>query len=701
MKKAAVIFLAFFIVAIPVTLKAQDEIDPWYTLSLGAKGGYIMPLGEHAESLEGGINASIFMNYNPRFFNNFLIQPEFMFSSFQGKTNKDISSNFFSLGLNASYSVPILNWLEINATAGGGYYFNSVMKKNVEEGSASNPYVKGFLGVDFIISSHFDMSVGASYLNYLSATDPMSTLIIMATGNYRFGQSPEEMGYDWSLEINEISINPLFSAMYKYYETEPAGKLKISNVSNKDLKNVKAAVHVKDYMDYPTPSKVVDVLKAGESVDIDLHMLFNMKVLSVTEDTPLTANVSINYLVAERDYTKEESTTFKLYNRNAMTWSDDRKLAAFITPKDPPGKVFARSVIQQYQDEKINVLNQNLQSAMEIFDALGVYGLAYIPDPKTPFTKFSEQKDAVDYIQYPRETLRFKTGDCDDMVALYSSLLENIGISTALVTIPGHIFMMFDTGVSKYDYREITEDRGMLIEKGDNVWIPVEVTLAGETFMRAWQEGARQYNKTLVNNQDVGIFPTAEAWNEFVPVTLEDWGWEPDVPQKGQIAELYDKDVKLLVGSELNQKVKEIKDEIAQDPRNAKLYNKLGITYGRYGKYDDAIEALKKAIQLNTGYASAYNNLGNVHYLIGRYEEALSYYTKALNYNESPLILINIAKTVHKMGDYEKAQTYYLSAVKKDKRFEKKYAYLGMGSGTELRASDRAKIDVMVEWAYQ
>ena len=72
MKKAAFIFLAFFMVAIPVTLKAQDEIDPWYTLSLGAKGGYIMPLGEHAESLEGGINASIFMNYNPRFFNNFL-----------------------------------------------------------------------------------------------------------------------------------------------------------------------------------------------------------------------------------------------------------------------------------------------------------------------------------------------------------------------------------------------------------------------------------------------------------------------------------------------------------------------------------------------------------------------------------------------------------------------------------------------------
>ena len=82
-------------------------------------------------------------------------------------------------------------------------------------------------------------------------------------------------------------------------------------------------------------------------------------------------------------------------------------------------------------------------------------------------------------------------------------------------------------------------------------------------------------------------------------------------------------------------------------------------------------------------------------------EEALSQYMKALDYNQSPLILINIAKTVHKMGNYEEAKTYYLSAVKKDKRFEQKYAYLGMGAATELRASDRAKIDIMVEWDYQ
>jgi len=310
-------------------------------------------------------------------------------------------------------------------------------------------------------------------------------------------------------------------------------------------------------------------------------------------------------------------------------------------------------------------------------------------------SQFSEQKNAIDYIQYPRETLRFKTGDCDDMVALYCSLLENIGISTALITVPGHIFMMFDTGVSKYDYREITEDRGMFIEKNNNIWIPVEITRAGNPFMRAWQETSRQCNESVINNEKIGIYPTAEAWKEYVPVTLEDWGWEPDFPQKDQIAELYDKDIEFLVGRELDQKVRQIKKEIEKSPNNDKLYNKLGITYGRYGRYEEAIyeEAIKtlgKAIKLNSKYASAYNNLGNVYYLMAKYEEALSYYMKALDYNQSPLVLINIVKTLQKVGDYTKAQSHYLSAVKKDKRFEKKYAYLGMGTTTELRASDRS-----------
>jgi len=133
----------------------------------------------------------------------------------------------------------------------------------------------------------------------------------------------------------------------------------------------------------------------------------------------------------------------------------------------------------------------------------------------------------------------------------------------------------------------------------------------------------------------------------------------------------------------------------------AKLYNKLGVTYARYGKYKDALKNLEKAISLDRAYFSAYNNLGNVYYLTGKYEEALGYYKKALDYSDNALILINVAKALYKLGNYENAKTYYLSAVKKKSSFKNKYAYLEMGTKqTEIRASDRARIDTMVEWDY-
>ncbi|GEM_PF-1015628 len=702
MKRTIVTIVIMLILLVPLTLFAR-EVKPHYTLTLGGRGGYSMLTGEQKDVLKNGINVNIFMNYNPHLINNFFIQPELMYSRFGFQTAQQKVLSYYSVGVNASYNVPLLKFLELNVLGGGGYYFNRIVEENILQARSSNPYYKAGAGVDVVLTYNFNLNAGVSYINYLSAEANTPTMTIHGCGNYRFGKNPDEVGYDRSIEIGDVQIQPLFSALYKFYETSPAGKVRVTNVTkNKTVRNIKASVTVKDYMDYPTTSKAVPEIKPGESVEIDLFMLFNKNVLTVTEDTPLSAKVSVNYLVAERDYTKEESLTFKLYNRNAMTWSDDRKLSSFITPKDTPVKVFARSVVQQYKNESINVLNQNLQSAAQIFDALGSYELAYVPDPRTPFTELSQSANAIDYIQYPRETLRFKSGDCDDMTALYCALLENVGISTALVTIPGHIFMMFDTGVSRYDYREISEDRGMFVEKGETIWLPVEVTLAGKTFLAAWQEGAKQYNKTMTQNQPIGIYPTAEAWQLFVPVTLEEFGWEPEVPSKSSIATLYDKDIENLVGRELTDSVAKIEEEIRKSPKDHKLYNKLGVTYARYGKYDTAVRQLQKAVELKDDYYAAYNNIGNVHYLQGEYEKALASYKKASRYSDSPLILINMAKAIFKLGEYDEAKSYYLSAVKRDDRYEKKYAYLAMGTGEgDLRASDRTKIDTAVEWSYE
>jgi len=53
------------------------------------------------------------------------------------------------------------------------------------------------------------------------------------------------------------------------------------------------------------------------------------------------------------------------------------------------------------------------------------------------------------------------------------------------------------------------------------------------------------------------------------------------------------------------------------------------------GKMDLAIEALKKAIELDKKYASPYNHLGAVYFELGRHSEALEQFEKAIHANKS------------------------------------------------------------------
>ncbi len=65
-----------------------------------------------------------------------------------------------------------------------------------------------------------------------------------------------------------------------------------------------------------------------------------------------------------------------------MIWDDPRKLSSFITPKDTSVTSFARNVIGLFRHARFKFMNKNLQSAIQIFDALEFLGevTQHIPD---------------------------------------------------------------------------------------------------------------------------------------------------------------------------------------------------------------------------------------------------------------------------------------------------------------------------------
>jgi O-antigen biosynthesis protein len=65
-------------------------------------------------------------------------------------------------------------------------------------------------------------------------------------------------------------------------------------------------------------------------------------------------------------------------------------------------------------------------------------------------------------------------------------------------------------------------------------------------------------------------------------------------------------------------------------------YYELAIQGAELGKHEEAIEYLKKVIELNPNFSKAYQSLGNAHYNLRKYGEALSYYRKAFELKPEP-----------------------------------------------------------------
>jgi hypothetical protein len=144
-----------------------------------------------------------------------------------------------------------------------------------------------------------------------------------------------------------------------------------------------------------------------------------------------------------------------VYHRNALSWDDDRRAASFVSSRDGAARFFARyvaSIVDGIPADTLpaNGLPRNVQYAAALFEALAAYGISYVIDPASSFVEMSEDAAALDSLNYPYQTLYYRGGDCDDLSILYCAMLEALGVDTAFITIPGHIYAAFDAGG---DYR--------------------------------------------------------------------------------------------------------------------------------------------------------------------------------------------------------------------------------------------------------
>ena len=255
-------------------------------------------------------------------------------------------------------------------------------------------------------------------------------------------------------------------------------------------------------------------------------------MLSVAEKTNSKANIIVEYYRLGKRYSIETPVTIPIYNPNAMSWDDDRRAAVFVSANNSCALEFAKYVASAVRNSMSSKRNENLQLAQAVFGALSEYGMRYVVDPSSSYSA-NVGTTSIDFLQFPHQTLKFKAGDCDDLSILYCSLLESLGIESAFITVPGHIYAAFCLDISEEEGRKIYGDDEAIFHDG-RTWIPVEVTMTQDSFAAARKYGINEWNKYVVSDNAM-IYPMHSNWKEFKSVNVSTEGFEVKLPSRERI----------------------------------------------------------------------------------------------------------------------------------------------------------------------
>lgn len=334
-------------------------------------------------------------------------------------------------------------WDHFHIAAGGGAALASRLSRTFElagEASASYsqtwyqsvvdvpvgyPAILGAAGLRISLIPSFNFSVDvASQVRYLYGLGDVDRFDGFAVSvgigaTFRTGTDPDAPQADIrSLRFLEAEVPDAFAALQSWYVSNPLGTVSFENADRSTVRDVSVLFFQPGFMDSPTPAAQIDQLDPGEAITVDLPASFNADVFETEGITPLTGEIIVQYTRNGRAAEQRRSVTYDLHDKTALTWTDDRKMGAFITPADSAVRNYASYVRQQNRDEILDGVSEPLQVAMLAYHALEELGIAYQLDPASPFVEVQGDTNAVDSISLPRDTLTRLTGDCDDLTAL-------------------------------------------------------------------------------------------------------------------------------------------------------------------------------------------------------------------------------------------------------------------------------------------
>ena len=464
------------------------------------------PIGE-AHNMQYGIGGGLKATYRPIRFLNLYAQGEYLSMALPGVSPVSILQGELGTGFHLDFADRLA--LDLNIDAG---LYNAKATS-----SASGITAGGSLTFTYKINPSIYADVTATARHYSGKPSPLMMINAGLAPGLTFNIS-EIINKKTKLQIGLTELDPVFPVLYSWYENNSFGKIEITNKEDSSITDVTVSFFQPQYMAHAKECATFKRIKCDETVSVDLYAFFNEQMLELREKTDTSSYIIVNYSRLGKKLSQSYALDVPVYGRNNMSWDDDRRAAVFVSSKDPAAMQFAKYTASIVRDNLCIDVPVNIQYAIGIFQALNEFGLNYVVDPSSAFED-NVGTSSIDFLQFPYQTLMYRGGDCDDLSILVCSLFEAVGIDTAFITVPGHIFIAFDSGLTPEQAKTIFKNRSEYIVDDGKVWMPLEITLSDEGFYRACRYGAREWNAAEAKGA-AALYKMHDSWKIYQPISV-------------------------------------------------------------------------------------------------------------------------------------------------------------------------------------
>jgi hypothetical protein len=538
-----------------------------------------------------------------------------LLSGIQGESEKNVSTYSFGGGIGL-YFFP-LSRLFIRVDGAVGAYIPGFDGKT----GYSGLYLRGGGEIGFRFTPGFTLAANAGWRQF-SMDDSVfnSGLYSGLTAQMTF-----RTGKDSNREAVGITFNQqdaVYPAFMQLYQTNGAGSLVIRNNENAEMRDVRVSFRASPYTASEFPCGSVSFIARGRSAELPLLADFSPEILRFTDKGRILGEVIVRYRFLGQEREAVRSVILAAHNRNTVVEGDSAALAAFISPMSPETVDYAKFITGLARNDRRAGHNQNFQYAIWLLEGLRASGVIL---GNTYENKTGDGVNAV--VQFPAETLSFRSGSSRDLALLFAGGLESIGIPAAFIKMEDDFLVAVSLNINQSAAETLFNGTGKILVINGNVWLPLSMSAFNEGFTAAWTRGVKVLDETFKSGKQADFVMVEEAWAVYPPAPLPEQGGRVIRTDAAVAAREVNRAMQQYIEQEIQPVVRQVQAQINANP-TAALYNRLGIVQVRSGRIAEGKASYERAAGM--GSVPAMTNRGNLALSERDYAAAERWFKQAL-----------------------------------------------------------------------